>query len=79
MDLDQPIHKLRNKFVLGVDCEWRPPITKYDKKGVSIMQVGDKEDILLTDMMSMSSNQILISILKQVIEDQNILIPKNGF
>ena len=43
------------------------------------MQIGDKEDILLIDMMSMSSNQTLISILKQVIEDQNILILKNRF
>ena len=74
LSLDQPIHRLKSKSVLGIDCEWKPAITKYHHKGASLLQIGDKEDIFLIDLVSLSKSLTLFSILKQVLEDPDIEI-----
>lgn len=69
---DQPIHKLKQKSVVGIDCEWKPAISKYHHKGAALLQIGDREDIFLIDLVSLSNSEKLISILKEVFENPDI-------
>lgn len=54
---------------LGVDCEWRPSLVKFNTTGVALLQIGDKKDIFLIDMKALKESQILDDLLCKVFEN----------
>ena len=45
---------LKSMSVIGVDCEWRPNLIKFIKPQVALMQVGNKSQVFLFDMLVMN-------------------------
>lgn len=49
------IRSLLEMEVIGVDCEWRPALHKFDiTGGVATMQIGNKEEVFVIDMLKMN-------------------------
>jgi len=58
---------------LGVDCEWRPGLVKFNNTGVALLQIGNKTDIFLVDMIALNESEVLDELLIKVFDKSNIL------
>jgi LEA14-like dessication related protein len=60
---------------LGVDCEWRPSLVKFNPTGVALLQIGDKKNIFLIDMKALNESEVLDELLTKVFQnpDTNII------
>jgi hypothetical protein len=58
---------------LGVDCEWRPSLLKFNKTGVALLQIGNKEHVYLFDIAALYEWEALDDLLNHTFENCNII------
>lgn len=57
---------LLSSTYIGVDCEWRPELVKFNKTGIALLQIGDKEHTFLVDMKALNESEELNTLLTSV-------------
>ena len=60
--------------IIGIDCEWRPSLVKFNKTGVALLQIGDTKNVFLVDMKALKESEALDSILTRVFTSDKIRI-----
>ena len=75
---------LKQKEIVGIDCEWRPAVTKYHDRGAALLQIGDKyvlliifhfrNDIFLIDLIALQNSVKMDVFLKEIFTDPKISI-----
>ena len=56
---------------LGIDCEWRPSLVKFNKTSIALLQIGDKKDVFLIDMVALKESEALDELLTKVFRNDN--------
>ena len=51
---------------VGVDCEWRPSLVKFQNTKVALLQIGDKKNVFLFDMKKLNESSVLDELLTKV-------------
>ena len=52
--------------MIGIDSEWRPPLTKFDIQRPGLLQLSSKQAVYLIDLISLSKSKILDEMLIQI-------------
>ena len=67
------LEELSNAEVIGVDSEWYPTSSKFDKNLASILQMASSSSILIIDLLNLKNEEMFIEKLQRVIENKKIL------
>ena len=67
------MRSLTGKQVIGLDCEWRPNLTKFIKTDTAILQISDERTCYLIDLIALKGSEKLNQVLKAVFLDDSIL------
>lgn len=59
--------------IIGVDCEWRGSLHKFDKCDIGIMQVGNCENIFIFDMITLAKSHEFDVFMTQVFSTCKVL------
>jgi hypothetical protein len=62
----EKISILNESESIGVDCEWRPALIKFHKTNIALMQISDKNNVFLVDMMSLANSKALDDVLLEI-------------
>ncbi|CAI2385260.1 unnamed protein product [Moneuplotes crassus] len=65
---------LESAEILGIDCEWRPPITRFDAKGVALIQIASREVVFLIDIIALKDSAKLDQILTKIFTSETTIV-----
>jgi len=69
----EELKNLVGKPVIGLDCEWRPNLTKFIKTDTAILQISDETTCYIIDLIALKGSQKLDRVLKAVFMDESTL------
>jgi hypothetical protein len=58
--------RLVNSDFIGVDSEWRPAIAKQDKSKPALLQLSNRKEAFLVDLVSLLDNPVLDKVLSDI-------------
>ena len=64
------LSNLVGKPVIGLDAEWRPNLTKFNKTQTAILQLSDENSAYLVDLIALNNSQKLNEVLTQIFQDE---------
>jgi hypothetical protein len=65
--------------LIGVDSEWRPPLTQFHKTKPSLFQISGEKDAFLIDLVSLQRSQALDEMMCKVFSNPESVIIGFGF
>ena len=65
--------------VVGLDCEWKPTVLKFQNCRVSLMQVAFEDRVYILDLLKLNQSQKLDTMLTELFQSQNTLKVGVGF
>ena len=69
---------MKEKYI-GIDAEWRPQLTPYDKTKPSLFQISGEKNAFLIDLVSLEKSRKLDDQLTEIFMNQNSIIVGFGF
>ena len=60
------LNELVGSSMIGMDSEWRPPISPYDKQRPGLLQLSNDKTTYLIDLVALSNNKLLDEMLANV-------------
>ena len=69
-----PLWILESQKIIGIDCEWRPSITKYHQAGVALIQIACKDYVFLIDIIALKDSERLDEILTNIFISDIIIV-----
>mmetsp|Transcript_22294 Transcript_22294/g.34490 ORF Transcript_22294/g.34490 Transcript_22294/m.34490 type:complete len:170 (+) Transcript_22294:1036-1545(+) len=70
---------LLNEPLVGVDSEWRPQLSQYNKTKPSLLQISGANDVFLVDLVSLQKSKVLDDVLTEVFSNKGSTIIGFGF
>ena len=65
--------ELAESPVIGLDCEWRPNLTKFIKTDTAIMQISNASTVFVIVLIALKNSERLADVLKRVFLDEAVL------
>lgn len=76
-EIENMKEKLMSSSVVGMDMEWKPVFTKFDKSRAALLQIANEEEVFLIDMIALHDKPELDATLSSVFKNKGIT--KLGF
>jgi len=58
---------LIGKPVIGMDSEWRPQLTKFDKMRPAVFQICDSDNVYLVDLIALAESKPLDDLMTELL------------
>jgi hypothetical protein len=79
---DQDIEQLKKLIgapFIGMDCEWRPPMSSFVKARPGLMQLSDQTTAYLIDLVALAESSALDKVLTDVFTHKDSVLIGFGF
>lgn len=64
--VSEKLSQLIGKPLIGLDQEWKPTMTKFDRERPGVLQLSDDKVAYLVDMVKLASSKVLDDVLTQI-------------
>lgn len=73
------LRSLIGKEMVGMDCEWRPQMSKFDPTRPALLQLSDDKAAYLVDLVALSNNSRLNQLLTELFTNPCTILIGFGF